>query len=148
MPKRFRMVRGTWQSSHMGEGLTSGRLDLIGRYMNDAGGEPPQAPPWRSEAAPAPSESAAERLRNVEVECDHAEVTAHTTATLTQSTDSLHRFHETYDRIAGATMLAQRAQERRAASDVERLKPAKEEDEDELQHLVLVRVYTRRKPGA
>lgn len=127
----------------MGEGLTSGRLDLIGRYMHDAAGEPPQAPPWTSEAAPAPSEPAAERLR---VEREHAEVTAHTTATLAQSTDSLHRFHDTYDRIAGATMLAERAQERRPASDVEHLKPA--EDEDELRHRMLVRLYTRRGPGA
>lgn len=106
-----------WQSSHMEEGLASGRLDLIGRYMHDRPeGEPPKAPPWTSESASAVPESGAERPANVRVEHDPTEVTAHAAATLAQGADSLHRFHDTYDRIAGAAMLAERAERRRAAA--------------------------------
>jgi hypothetical protein len=119
----------------MGEGLTAGRLDLIGRYMHGTAGELPKAPPWTNESAPAPSKSAEERLQ---VERDRAEVTAHAMAIPAQNADSLHRFHDTYDRIAGAAMLAERAEQWRAASDVERLQP---EDEEEL-HVMLVRRYT------
>jgi hypothetical protein len=130
----------------MGEGLNSGRLDLIGRYLHGGhAGEPPKAPPWTSESAPAPSESQAERLEDAGVERDPSEVTGHAMTILAQSTDSLHRFHDTYDRVAGAAILAERAERRRAATDVGRQHPDEDEDEDEeeLQHLMLVRRYTR-----
>ncbi|HEX6787642.1 MAG TPA: hypothetical protein VF091_00260 [Gaiellaceae bacterium] len=99
----------------MGEGLTSGRLDLIGRYMHDEANRPSKAPPWTNEA---PRDSPADTSGSVQVERD-AEVTAHAIASIAPSDDSLHRFHDTYDRIAGAAMLAELWEKRQASSDVE-----------------------------